>query len=174
VPEAVLAWLVDGAQRWYRNDRIAPADPPEIVAAAARWRALSDVGFQFAQEWLITDEHAFITAGDMRAAFTAFLYAQGKPEWSAKTINTRLGPSMRAAGLMIQTDPTTPTKVRAKDQQSAPPGLPGAGWGAPPHPPSTPAPTGGAVVRVWRGVRFRTSTERHQDDNSLRIVPGVQ
>src|SRR5690606_31565754 len=36
--EAVLAWVVAGAVRWSREDRILPVAPPRVVADTRAWR----------------------------------------------------------------------------------------------------------------------------------------
>lgn len=156
VPAAVIAYMVEGAKRWYAAGRVSPEDPPMVQEATARWRASSDVGFQFATDRLIADEHSFITAEVMRQEFTAFLAEQGKREWSSQTINTRLPASMEAAGIRITADPKRNAKVRQGDRESRPTD---DGWNGI----AAPAPaviTSGKQVRMWRGVRFKTDDER--------------
>lgn len=161
VPAAVLAWIVEGAKRWYAAERISPQDPKGVVEATDNWRSLTDVGFQFASERLIASPKHFITADEMRKEFTEFLQAQGKREWSGQTINTRLPDSMSAAGITTLTaTPAKAAKVRQGDTESKPPN---PGWiVAGGQQPEAPAIKPGKVVRMWRGVRFRTEAERGQ------------
>jgi P4 family phage/plasmid primase-like protien len=148
VPAAVLAWIVEGAKRWYAASQVAPEDPPAVQEATAMWRATSDVGFQFASDRLTASANHFITGKVMQQEFCAFLAEQGKREWSANTINTRLPESLGAAGILVTATPAKNAKVRQGDEQSVPGAWPGDQY----------AP--GAQVRMWRGVRFKTAAEQ--------------
>lgn len=159
VPAAVLGWIVQGAMRWYRDEQVMIEDPEPVRESTADWRALTDVGFQFATERLIGSSTHFITGEAYRREFTEFLTAQGKREWSAQTINTRMPDSLAAAGIIVTATPAKPAKVRKGDTLSSPPAAPNT-WGvAAPPPEAVPE---GKVVRMWRGVRFRTEAERGQ------------
>ena len=152
VIEAALAWIVEGAKQWYKANRISPQPPQAVVDATAEWRARSDVGFQFATDRLVASPNHFITAEAMRKEFCAFLTEQGKREWSATTINTRLPESLAAAKIFVTATPSKNAKVRQGDERSTPDGINWESHG--------PAPATGAQVRMWRGVRFRTSAEQ--------------
>lgn len=166
VPAAVLAWLVAGAMRWYANDGRSLPDTRLVLSATDAWRQGSDVGYQFATEYLTLAEGAFITGEEMRREFTAFLEAQGKRAWSAQTINARLGASMEAAGCGPEKNPSKPSKVREGDVASFRPRE--AVWGGPTVPPTSP--TKGDLVRMWRGVRFKTDAERRGDQTGISAV----
>lgn len=159
VATAVLAYLVEGAKKWYAAERVSPADPPLVVEATEEWRASTDVGYQFATERLVAAETYFITAEDMRAEFNEFLESLHKRTWSAQTMNTRLPMSLEAAGIQVSATAAKPAKVRAGDLQSGRPSTlhdVHVSSGARSVPP-------GKTIRQWRGVRFRTSTERGQN-----------
>lgn len=171
VPAAVLAWMVQGAMAWYANGKSCTDDPDVVVESTSQWRQNSDVGYRFACERLVADDTAFITAEAMRAQFLVFLEEQGKREWSAQTINNRLGPSMLAAGIAVSKDPTKATKVRKGDVASWPAPAGDEQW------------TGrgaarvdipeGKVMRLWRGVRFRTAEDDRRDrekERGLKVV----
>lgn len=166
VPAAVLAWLVRGAMEWYRNNGRTLPDPEMVVRATDAWRQGSDVGYQFATEYLTLDEKAFITGEEMRREFTTFLEAQGKRPWSAQTMNARLGASMEAAGCGPDKTPGKPSKVREGDVASIRPRE--AVWGGPTVP--TAPPSKGDLVRMWRGVRFKTDAERRGDQTGISAV----
>jgi P4 family phage/plasmid primase-like protien len=160
VPAAVLAWLVEGARRWYAAERVSPQNPPLVEEATRTWRASTDVGFLFATERLAADEAAFITADVMRQEFTAFLESQGKRAWAAQTLNTRLPDSLAEAGIYVTATPVKAAKVRENDTESRPPEVAPWGGGAwsQTKAPGLPA---GKVARMWRGVRFKTEAERN-------------
>lgn len=161
VPTAVLTWLIEGARRWYAADRISQQNPAMVEVATRAWRASTDVGYLFATEWLIGDSNGYVTAELMRAAFAHFLESQGKRGWAAQTLNTRLPDSLAEAGIYVDKTPVAVTKVRASDIQSIPPS---EATGGPTllNPTVVPA---GKVIRMWRGVRFRTIAERHRADH---------
>lgn len=152
VPAAVLAWIVEGAGRWYQNERVAPEAPRPVLEATATWRQSSDVGYRFATERLTRAEDHYIIAEVMKTQFLTMLEEEGKKAWSAQTINTRLGPSLEAAGITVERTPATPSKVREGDIQARP------GDNVFGRSKDYEA---GMQVRMWRGVRFKTDAERN-------------
>lgn len=96
LPAAALAWVVRGALAWYR-DRAAMHQLPEPIAAATlKWRADSDLGYQFAAERLVVAPNHLVPASYMAEKFNDFLEAQGKRKWSTRTISGRLPQSIQA------------------------------------------------------------------------------
>lgn len=155
VPAAVLAWLVAGAVRWYAANRVSGEDPAAIVTATETWRATSDVGFQFARDRLVADEHSFIRATTMRAEFERFLTEQGKRPWSAQTFNLRFPDSLSAAGIRPSATPAKNAKVRQADVESKLPDDNRDAW-------ATTRPVDivpGQQVKMWRGVRWKTAAD---------------
>jgi P4 family phage/plasmid primase-like protien len=144
VHAAALAWAVEGAIRWYQNDRVMPRDPESVREATEKWRRESDVAYRFAVEKLVKGPNSFIAADDMKEQFLEFLQAEEKRPWTSQTINQRLPASLAAADMPAETDPTSPTKVRDGDQESRPEGR---------------TSRGAKLVRMWRGVRFKTDVE---------------
>lgn len=162
VPAAVLAWIVEGAVRWYQNERVSPGDPAPVTASTALWRSSSDVGFRFATERLISDPAAFVTGEVMRTQFLTMLESEGKAAWSSQTLNNRLGPSMLAAGVMVTGTPKSPSKLPEGARESRP--HLDTDWA----PAKLLDPEKGKAYRVWRGVRFKTKEE--QSDRHLKSV----
>jgi P4 family phage/plasmid primase-like protien len=163
--QAALSWIVEGAVAWFAGGEVGSDAPAPVVEATAEWRSSTDVGFQFAAEQLVADPAAFITAEVMRREFSAFLAAQGKRDWSAQTLNTRLPASLAAAGIVVSAVPTKPAKIRQGDTESRPAGR-DEHWIEADYP----APVGnapGKLQRIWRGVRFKTATEAA---SHLRLV----
>lgn len=97
LPMAALAWVVKGALRWYENPNTLHNVPTVVREASDAWRADSDVGFQFAQEFLTAQGNALVPVTYMAERFNAFLEAQGKRKWSNQTIKSRLPSSIQAA-----------------------------------------------------------------------------
>lgn len=162
VATAVLSWLVTGAVSWYAAQRVSPQDPALVVEATRGWRTTTDVGFLFATERLTADPAGFITGETLRKEFEEFLASQGKRGWSAALLNQRLPESLAEAGILVSATPGKPAKVRHGDVESRPAVNPiDEAWhGHTPSAPRAPELGPGKVVRMWRGVRFKTEAER--------------
>lgn len=87
--EALLAWLVDGARRWYKADRKMPTHPAAVQAATRKWRADSDVILRYWSERLVPDPAAHVMTTELVNDFTTFLKEMNQPAWSEKTITGR-------------------------------------------------------------------------------------
>lgn len=90
VHTAVLAWLVEGARRWYAGGRIMPEPPASVVSTTARWRESNDVLFGFAQEHVTADPDRHVMSQELLAEFNEYLKALGHGQWSDKTLANRL------------------------------------------------------------------------------------
>lgn len=97
LPAAALAWVVEGARRWYDNRGLLHRHPPAVEEATREWRADSDVGYQFAAEHLELVPNSLVPASYLAEKFNAFLEAQGKRKWSNRVIAGRLPKSIEAA-----------------------------------------------------------------------------
>jgi putative DNA primase/helicase len=97
LPAAVLAWVVEGARRWYEDASAFTRVPPSVQDATTTWRAESDVAYQFAMEYLEPDPHALIPSTYLSKKFNEFLETEGKRRWSNQTINSRLPQALKAA-----------------------------------------------------------------------------
>ncbi len=85
--EAVLAWLVRGAVRWYAGD--IPDLPKQIIADTRDWRATSDLVLAFITGQLaFSDEHHIMTT-DLDETFNKWLTDRGHQPWTAETIRAR-------------------------------------------------------------------------------------
>lgn len=89
--EAMLAWLVTGARRWYEGGQRMPDHPPAMVAATRQWRAESDVVLRYWNERLTADTNAHVISTDLVDDFIGFLKEINQPTWSSKTILDRFG-----------------------------------------------------------------------------------
>jgi P4 family phage/plasmid primase-like protien len=97
LPAAALAWAVQGALRWYADRAVLHALPDIVRGDTEEWRATSDIGYQFAIEYLEVDPHALIPSTYLAEKFNEFLAVQGKKRWSTQLVATRLPKSIEAA-----------------------------------------------------------------------------
>ena len=138
--EAVLAWLVAGAVRWYEADRVMPPLPKRVADDTRAWRAESDLIMAFWDERLIADPDSNIAASDMLSEFNRWLQARNHRDWCDKTLTTRLAGHEVTASNGVE-------KERTRDRKAA----------------SRPALTFDCLPErywAWHGVRFRDD-----DDN---------
>lgn len=93
--EAALAWLVQGAIRWYAMGGIdAPSDLPEQVRKDTfEWRRGADHVSAWIEERMEFDGSACVSSQEAFADFTAYLASQGAREWAENTFAERLGSS---------------------------------------------------------------------------------
>ena len=99
--EACLAWLVQGAIRWYKEGLSDLNTPGTVKAATLAWRAESDAVLKFFGEFLVPAPGHHIASSDMLKVFNGFMEAQSQASWSAKTLVSRAKDhaSFRGAGI---------------------------------------------------------------------------
>lgn len=78
VLRAALAWLVEGAHRWYAHDRSLKTyrNPPSVVASIQEWRGESDQILAFVTNELAYDPNSWISSTELHHAFCAFVETQ--------------------------------------------------------------------------------------------------
>lgn len=91
VTEAVLAWLVAGARRWYAADRVMPAPPMRVEADTLEWRRESDLVLSFIGDVLEFDYGSHIYARELHEVFNRYLEDKGHREWTDRTFAARFG-----------------------------------------------------------------------------------
>jgi P4 family phage/plasmid primase-like protien len=144
LPAAVLAWVVEGARRWYAQRASLHTLPPSVRQATTEWRADSDVGYQFADEFLELAPHHLIPSSYLTDKFNEFLEAQGKRKWSARVVTGRLPKSIEAAlGREVGTDRR---RVLARHVLGI----------ADPFDSHTHTLKPETFVRAWEGIRFKS------------------
>lgn len=144
--EAILAWLVAGAQRWYDASRKMPEHPKAVVEATRQWRAESDVILGYWNERLIPDTEAHVMSTELVEDFTAYLKELNQPTWSSKTVVDRFGPHEETKSHHV-----TKTTIRRREGLSRA-AVKGDGWvNARPMPP--------ARYHAWMGIRFATDSD---------------
>lgn len=89
---AVLAWLVEGAFRYYAAGSVEEAGPTpaSVVASVARWRASSDDVLRFLEEVMEFDVDGWVASTDLYAEFSRWQRANGPSAMSSKTFTERL------------------------------------------------------------------------------------
>ena len=89
--KAVLAWLVEGAVRWYGNGQVMP-EPPEVVRkATAAWRETADVLLRYVGERLVFDAESHVMGKELYEDFSGWLKDSGHHVWTDQNFSARLG-----------------------------------------------------------------------------------
>jgi putative DNA primase/helicase len=85
--EAVLAWLVKGAVKWYKNDKALLSVPVEIASATKEWRSGQDVIGSLLTEHLEIKTGSFVTFEDL----LGFLKIQGADQNGQMSVKALAG-----------------------------------------------------------------------------------
>lgn len=91
--EAALAWLVDGALKWYANGMVFPGeqeDPPCVIDATRKWRMESDVVLQFITDELEFTPGKWVPTQIIFERFKAWAETKGIKGWAQRTFIQRL------------------------------------------------------------------------------------
>ena len=86
---AALAWMVEGARRWYEAGKVMPPLPQRVEEDTEEWRMETDLVLRFIRESLETDANAHVWGDELRGEFNAWLSSQGHREWTEKTLVAR-------------------------------------------------------------------------------------
>jgi len=99
--EAVLAWIVQGARRWYAADKVMPPMPAVVEEATSRWRADADRVYAYFRERLIPHPGRYVTATDLYNDFITWHEGHGNRPWSDQTFTARFEhhSEVRVAGI---------------------------------------------------------------------------
>jgi P4 family phage/plasmid primase-like protien len=130
--EAVLAWLVAGARRWYDDAKVMPRVPRPVQAETDLWRAESDSLTAYLLERVVADLDSWITSRDLLTDFNYWLRDHGQREWSDKLLATR------AQGIHSP-------RMEKRLVRSDTPGRSTRSGGAP---------VDGVNVKAWVGIKF--------------------
>lgn len=151
--EAVLAWLVGGAVRWYQAGQILPPAPGVIAADTLAWRAEADAVLGFVVDRLVRDDDAHVMTRDLLAVFNGWLAERGHREWSDQTLAGRLQDHRAWHG------------IARRQTLASRPGLSRPVFGVA-IPTTVPA-----RFQAWHGIRFRLPDD--PDDGSVHGVQGA-
>lgn len=89
--EAVLAWIVEGAQQWYAADRVMPEHPDRVRRDTAAWRMESDPVLGFIADRLVFDRESHVLSTELFTAFSDWTREHRNKEWSHKLFSARFG-----------------------------------------------------------------------------------
>ena len=103
--EAVLAWLIEGAVKWYQNSQQMPQPPAAVEAANEEWRNGADLLLQFACDELVPAGYTATATADnnvmtteMYLHFAEWLKTHGHSHWSDQTFTARFEAHQRIKG----------------------------------------------------------------------------
>jgi len=148
--EAVLAWMVSGAIRWYEAGRVMPAAPELVQASTSAWLDRMNLIFTFAVEHLRQDTTGRrIMAPELWRFFSASIGASKNSSWSERTFNRRLCEFATARGWVIVKKKTK----HSKELLSQPP------VDFPEDPP--------ASYQAWHGIRFKNEEDLAEEEKDL-------
>jgi putative DNA primase/helicase len=146
--EAVLAWLIEGAVRWYRNGRTMPEPSAFVLEATSAWRKSADLLLRYLGDNLVFDPDAHVMSADLYEDFTDWLKEHGHAVWTDQNFTARF----------IQHPELTVNGVEKKPGiRKSRPGLS--------RRPSRRGWTGNGFQRIpqqyhaWLGIRFRDPDE---------------
>lgn len=87
--EAVLAWLVEGAVRWYQDGLPMPEPPASVLEATAAWRRSADLLLRYRDDRLVFDPDAHVMSADLYEDFTDWLKEHGHAVWTDQNFTAR-------------------------------------------------------------------------------------
>lgn len=89
--EAALAWVVQGAVRWYEAGRIIPDAPSQVTTNTREWRGDTDLLLAFLDEGHIEfDPESCVMTNQLLEIFNAWLVQRGNTKWALNTLSARL------------------------------------------------------------------------------------
>lgn len=145
--EAMLAWLIEGARRWYEADRAMPDHPAEVQQATRAWREESDAIMRYWSERLVADYDSHVISTELMDDLNRFLGEIGQQAWSQKTAADRFGAHEETKSHKIAKQ-----RIRRRPGLSRPVRSSGDHWGN-----THPEPA--SQYFAWVGVRFATDAD---------------
>ena len=88
--EAVLAWLVEGAKRWYANGRIMPPAPEAVRRDTNEWKANANQAIRFLDEHFELAPGYAVKSTDMYEDFKEWAEAHGIRKWGDQLFWSRV------------------------------------------------------------------------------------
>jgi P4 family phage/plasmid primase-like protien len=138
--QAVLAWLVAGAKRWYDADRQMPEPPEGVRRDTESWRGDSDQILRYISDRLVFDPQSVVLRSELYEDFRSWQETAGHQQWS----DQRFTPDFGSHDEVV--------RHNVAEQRMRPRGRL-----------STRVPGGSREVadvrRVWVGLRFRRANE---------------
>ncbi|GAA3737706.1 phage/plasmid primase, P4 family [Leifsonia bigeumensis] len=100
--EAVLAWIVEGAHRWYRSGQVFPPIPERVTRDTEEWRGESDVIVSYLTDRIRFDSQTAVGTTDLLHDLNAWLDAHGKAAWGDQLLTERFGTHERVTGQGVE------------------------------------------------------------------------
>lgn len=147
---AALAWLIEGAERWYRAGRDFGAVPASVETSTDAWRWSTDHVAIFWEDHLDPDPNSYIWTGDLIWMFDQYMTQRGNARVAESTFVRRFE-RHKKTGEQAVTRTRLSTGSRQKLYQSRPAGS------LDPHARMPGAPSG--QVWCWVGLRFRPAAD---------------
>lgn len=89
--EAVLAWVIEGARRWYENDQMMPEMPEKVRLDTKAWRGQTDYVMAYIEDRIVFDADACVTAADLLTDVNEWLLDHNHKTWSDSLVAARFG-----------------------------------------------------------------------------------
>ena len=86
--EAVLAWLVEGAMRWYRDGAL--HQPPAVKGATLQYLEKASDVWVWLEEATMRDPDAFMPTAELHAAYSRWSEQRGRPPMDAAVFGKRI------------------------------------------------------------------------------------
>jgi putative DNA primase/helicase len=154
---AVLAWLVEGAERWYRNGRTMPDAPLSVVEDTRAWRVESDLILAYIGERIAFDLGAHVMSSELLADFNQWLELHGQRAWSDKTFAARFGDHEETSSHRV-----TKSRIRSREGLSRSPNIE-RGWRSMELTQHVPAEVPAQYVS-WLGISFARDDDQGSDE----------
>ena len=175
--EAVLAWLIVGAVRWYANDRKLPGQPVSVRESTLLWRKDADQWLAYADDHLLLESDAAIWLEDVQRTLNVWQQGRGQRTWGMSTFKARLqaNPWMKQVGVAFSgqevRDPATlsrpdPLVIDLKPAPSRPRCLLGVRF-------RTPEDDVAVLEAVAAGTSASHATKKRIPDESGRPMPVI-
>jgi P4 family phage/plasmid primase-like protien len=146
--EAVLAWLIAGAIKYYGSYESFALLPERVSADTLEWRKNSDLVLGYITERIDFDPDSDILSTELLEDFNNWLSTGNQRAWSAKTFVSRFGGHEEVSSRGVRNGVS---KNRDALSRRSP-----YGGFAPP--------IGASTFRVWHGIAFRQPDGEAADD----------
>lgn len=149
---AALAWMVDGARKWYAAGRVMPQPPASVQRDTRAWRKESDLIMAYVDDQLVLDPGGHVMSTELLANFNDWLKSRGHPPWTDRTFGGRFGGHDEMAAHRVEKKRTRPADGLSRPVQFDDSG----NWLMRP-----PVPPGG--YQAWFGIRFAKDGDEKSD-----------
>jgi putative DNA primase/helicase len=170
---AALAWMVEGAVRYhaeYASQGLPVPHAPMVEVECDRWRRSADPTYAFTEDHMVWDPNGVVSGVDLLSAYNAFLMEQGMNKVSARTLKDRVsatavraGHARTVAGPVVKWVTTADVSRPPTRLVPEPTVITTSGSDSNPFAGGTAASSARANVRVYTGLRFRTTADDAAD-----------